>query len=160
MRKNTSYSFIQHAPLLIVEPDREIRVKIAKAFQRSGLRLISVGSGEDALNIIRGFGVPALAVIEITLPDMSGLELANRLKQTRAVPIIMSGFNVAADTVATILDLLAEDFIHKPYNEMELAARVYRILLRTSPSTSTSDETIMSKLRGRDILRDHVKNTQ
>ena len=80
MQKQTPYNLINHAPLLIVEPNKDLRIKIAKAFQRSGLRLISVGSGEDALNVVRGFGVPALAVIELALPDMSGLELASRLK--------------------------------------------------------------------------------
>ena len=83
MQKQTPYNLINHSPLLIVEPNKDLRIKIAKAFQRSGLRLISVGSGEDALNVVRGFGVPALAVIELALPDMSGLELASRLKQAR-----------------------------------------------------------------------------
>lgn len=143
MQKQTPYNLINHAPLLIVEPNKDLCIKIAKAFQRSGLRLISVGSGEDALNVVRGFEfIPCVGVIELALPDMSGLELASRLKQARTIPIIMSGYNISPDTVASMLDLVAEDFVQKPYDEQELAARVYRILLRSSKAMPAVEEAV------------------
>ena len=160
MQKQTPYNLINHAPLLIVEPNKDLRIKIAKAFQRSGLRLISVGSGEDALNVVRGFGVPALAVIELALPDMSGLELASRLKQARTIPIIMSGYNISPDTVASMLDLVAEDFVQKPYDEQELAALVYRILLRSSKNMPAVEEATVGRVRKKDFLRGDFKLAQ
>ena len=74
---------------------------------------------------------------------MSGLELATRLKRERAIPIVITGYQAEPHLIAGLLDLIADDFVRKPFDPRELAARVLRIL-QSNPNSILAQ----SKKRG------------
>lgn len=148
MSKNFPYASIQNALVLFVEPSEEIRKAVAGAFQNTGLRLIAASNGRDTLALIRTFGLPALAIIEISLPDMSGFELAVRLKRQKDVPIIRTGNLANPNQTVSMLDLIAEDFIKKPTDEREIVARSLLLLLgRSLGDKQTKDNFSNDQLR-------------
>lgn len=130
MHINVPYKPIQQGFVLIVEPVAETRIRIAKALQRSGMRVIAVGSGLDALDVVKGLGDPTLAVIELSLPDMSGLELTTRLHKNRPCPVIIITSEPNPKLAAELINLVAEDVVSKPFDEREIAARAYRVMMR------------------------------
>ena len=77
---------------------------------------------------------------------MNGMELATQLYKRKALPIIMTAYHAEVETVVNLLDLVAEDFIKKPFAEREMVARVMRLLpkeflIRNSTHTSLNGET-------------------
>ncbi|MFN8446686.1 MAG: response regulator [Caldilineaceae bacterium] len=130
MHINVPYKPNQQSFVLIVEPAAESRIRIAKALQRSGMRVIAVGSGFDALDVAQGLGGPALAIVELSLPDMSGLELTTRLHKSRPCPVIIITSEANPKLAAELLNLVAEDVVSKPFDEREIAARAYRVMMR------------------------------
>ena len=82
-----------------------------------------------------------LVVLDIGLPDGSGLELLKRIRRTSEVPVaILSARNAELDRVLG-LELGADDYVTKPFSPRELAARVKAILKRTARSSAASQET-------------------
>ena len=117
-------------PILLVEPSTPTCKRISVAFQSVNLRLLTAATGAEALDMVHGLIVPALAIIELALPDMDGGELARKLYQSRRIPIIMLAYHADPPTIADLLNIVAEDFILKPFDERELVVRAIRLLPR------------------------------
>jgi DNA-binding response OmpR family regulator len=91
------------------------------------------GTGEDGLNLILG-GPPSLIVLDLNLPQMSGLEMCRRLRAettTAQVPILMLTARTDESDKVLGLNLGADDYITKPFSMRELVARVNAVLRRT-----------------------------
>ncbi|MFN8446688.1 MAG: response regulator [Caldilineaceae bacterium] len=117
--------------LLHVEPSAAIRRKVSAAFHQVNLRLLTVATGVEAIDIIHGLTIPTLAIIEMNLPDMDGIELALHFSRNHHIPIILTAYHADPSTVAELLDHTAEDFVYKPFDERELVARARRLLPRS-----------------------------
>lgn len=128
MKKSNSIRLNKQATVLIVDSAPESRNELAHAFLQYGLKVLVVGTGGEAMDIIRWMRSPVLAIIDMILPDMSGLELATRLKRERAIPLLITGYQDEPSVIAGLLDLIADDFIRKPFDVRELAARGYRLI--------------------------------
>ncbi|RMH20218.1 MAG: DNA-binding response regulator [Acidobacteria bacterium] len=116
--------------ILAVDDDADILRVVRMALEVEGLEVATARSGEDALAWIDRHGLPHLAVVDIMMPGMDGLELSRRIQRASDVPVIML---TAVDDEATLLEAieqLAEDYVVKPFNPRELAARVKRVLRR------------------------------
>lgn len=88
-------------------------------------------SGEDALEKIKGHGLPDLAIVDIHMPPgMSGFEFCRTIHQFSDLPVIMLTAVNEENTVLEGLEKHAEDYIVKPFSPGELVARVRRILDR------------------------------
>lgn len=83
------------AKVLVVEDDVDIRGLVENRLRRHGHRVVSVGSGEEALAAIADKGVPDVAVLDVLMPGMSGLDLLRSLREdpsTSALPaVFLSG---------------------------------------------------------------------
>lgn len=146
MQKYYQFSHLVRPQILIVEPALDVRLRMSKAFHDIKLRVVAVSNGAEALDIIQGFGLPDIALIELLLPDMNGMEFATQLYNRKALPIIMTAYHAEVETVVNLLDLVAEDFIKKPFAEREMVARVMRLLpkeflVRNASHTSLNGET-------------------
>jgi DNA-binding response OmpR family regulator len=120
--------------VLVVEDDPDIAESLTYNLQREGLETRVAASGEQGLTAaLDGGGPPALIILDLMLPGMSGQELCRRLRRepaTRRTPIIMLTAKAAeADRVAG-LDLGADDYVTKPFSVKELLARVRAVLRR------------------------------
>jgi DNA-binding response OmpR family regulator len=131
------------ARVLVVDDDDAVRMLVRRALEREGLR---VAEAPDAARALHAFDSASwdLIVLDVSLPDLSGLDLLRQLRAVGDVPVIMlSGRGDEADRVAG-LESGADDYVVKPFFPRELAARVRSLLrrsgARTRPSVLEFDE--------------------
>jgi len=120
-----------HAQLLLVEDDRELAQMLAEYLHLQGHRVTTVGSGEAALARLATLPVDLL-VLDIGLPGIDGLETLRRLRATHAVPVIMLTARGEEQDRITGLLAGADDYLAKPFNPLELAARIGAVLKRST----------------------------
>src|SRR5437763_11015892 len=128
--------------VLIVEDDPDIAEGLRFNLAREGLEAVIALTGEQGLTAaLDQRRPPALILLDLMLPGMSGTELCRRLRrepQTRRTPIIMLTARTSeADRVGG-LDLGADDYITKPFSVRELMARVRAVLRRLHEPTVRS----------------------
>jgi two-component system KDP operon response regulator KdpE len=92
------------------------------------------GDGEAALDLFHAWP-PDLVITDLAMPNMNGLKLCEKLRETSAVPIIILSVKGEEATKIEALDLGADDYLTKPFGMGELLARV-RATLRRSPTTN------------------------
>jgi DNA-binding response OmpR family regulator len=123
------------ARVLIVEDSPDIAELIKHYLERAGYDTTVHASGRDALIAARQ-SPPDLAVLDIMLPGMDGLQVCQALRSepsTAAVPILMlTAKGEEADRVKG-LELGADDYVTKPFSPRELVARVRAVLRRHAP---------------------------
>lgn len=120
------------ARLLLVEDDRELARMLGEYLQLQGFRVTALGSGEAALTRLATDPVD-LVVLDIGLPGMDGLETLRQLRSAQAVPVIMlTARGEEQDRIAGLL-AGADDYLPKPFNPLELVARIGAVLKRSSP---------------------------
>jgi two-component system OmpR family response regulator len=118
-----------HAHILVVDDDRSIREALSNYLGQHDLRVTTVADGA-AMRALLGKQVIDLVVLDLKLEAESGLDLARRLRDQSAIPIVMlSGRSEEADRVMA-LELGADDYLTKPFSPRELLARVRAILRR------------------------------
>ncbi|HKR01995.1 MAG TPA: response regulator transcription factor [Pyrinomonadaceae bacterium] len=131
-------------PVLIVEDDPDIAESLRYNLEREGLAARVAETGEKGLTAaLDAKNPPALVILDLMLPGMSGTELCRRLRRepaTRRVPIIMLTARVTeADRLAGF-DLGADDYITKPFSVRELMARVRAVLRRVDEGSTARYE--------------------
>jgi DNA-binding response OmpR family regulator len=132
--------------VLIVEDDPDIAEGLRYNLAREGLRAVVAESGEKGLEIaLDKSSPPALVLLDLMLPGMSGTELCRRLRQepqTRRTPIIILTARGSESERVAGLELGADDYVTKPFSVRELLARVRAVLRRAddAPSTHYEDE--------------------
>lgn len=114
--------------ILIVEDEQAIADSIAFALGKEGFAPHHVMLGEQALLAARDLA-PALVILDVGLPDISGLDVCRRLRQFSEVPVIF--LTARSDEIDRIvgLEIGADDYVTKPFSPRELVARV-RVILR------------------------------
>ena len=120
--------------ILIVEDEQAIADSIAYALRTDGFTPVHVTLGEAALAAMRAPAAPLLVVLDVGLPDMSGLEVCRRLRQFSEVPVIF--LTARGDEIDRIvgLEIGADDYVTKPFSPRELVARIRVILRRLTPA--------------------------
>ncbi len=127
------------ADVLVVEDEPDIRNLVVHHLTRDGFRCRTATSGAEALASVR-VAAPDLVVLDLMLPEMSGLEVCRRLRAdeaTAGVPIIM--LTAKTDEVDRIvgLEMGADDYVAKPFSPKELVARVRAVLRRARPGETS-----------------------
>jgi len=117
---------------LVVEDESSIASFVALYLKNAGYRIQTVGTGRDALERVAS-EKPDLIVLDLMLPDIDGLEVCRRVRQSSDVPILM--LTARDEDVDKIigLEVGADDYLTKPFNPRELVARVKSILRRSVP---------------------------
>jgi DNA-binding NarL/FixJ family response regulator len=135
--------------VLVVSLDDDVQRSATKAFERVGYTSGTLTSGEDALAAALGTR-PALVVLDLELPDMTGYEVCYELRERcgQDLPIVLvSGARTEpSDRVAGLL-IGADEYLTKPLDPDELLARARRLLSRTPVATLSMD----SPLTGREV---------
>ena len=125
--------------LLIVEDERDLSRLMAKAFLREGFSVAEAASAREARAQVR-HRRPACVLLDLMLPDTSGLELCRELKgdsATRAIPIVMVTARSEEIDRVVGFELGADDYVTKPFSPRELVLRVKAILRRSAPPADT-----------------------
>lgn len=120
--------------ILIIEDDPDIAESLQYNLKREGFRAVIAESGEKGLRLaLDTKGAPALVILDLMLPGMSGMELCRRLRRepsTEKTPVIMLTAKAAEIDRIAGLDIGADDYIVKPFSVKEVIARVRAVLRR------------------------------
>ncbi len=118
--------------IALVDDDRNILTSVSIALESEGYRVVSYADGASALD---GFGgsSPDLAILDIKMPRMDGMELLRRLRQKSDLPVIF--LTSKDDEIDELFGLKmgADDFIKKPFSQRLLVERVKAVLRRAQP---------------------------
>lgn len=109
--------------ILVCDDDKEIVNAIEIYLSKEGYNILKAYNGKQALKVIEKTEIH-LIILDIMMPEMDGMTVANKIRQTKSVPIIMlSAKSEDYDKVAG-LNNGADDYVTKPFNPIELIARV------------------------------------
>lgn len=123
-------------PILVVDDDALVLKSVCQVLEDDGFEVIASESGQAALRYLQK-QTPALIILDVIMPDLNGIEICRRLKADpimAKIPIIFLTAKGRPIDRASGLDLGADDYIVKPYEVLELPARV-RAVLRRSPGS-------------------------
>lgn len=109
--------------ILVVDDDKEIVNAIEIYLSKEGYHILKAYDGEEAFNIIEDNEIH-LMILDVMMPKMNGIDLAGRVRQKRATPIIMLSAKSEDYDKINGLNVGADDYVTKPFNPMELIARV------------------------------------
>jgi two-component system KDP operon response regulator KdpE len=129
------------APLiLVVEDEPQVMRVLRTTLPASGYRVTEATRGEDAL-VQAATRTPDLVLLDLTLPDLDGIEVARRLREWSRVPlIVVSARGQERDKIAA-LDAGADDYLTKPFGTGELLARI-RVALRHAARAAPDAEAV------------------
>ena len=127
--------------ILIVDDDRHI-VDIVRAYlEKDGYRVVAAYDGRQALEVAAKER-PALLILDLMLPELSGWDVMRSLRQTSQVPVIMLTARDDPTDKVVGLELGGDDYVVKPFDPKELLARVRAVLRRTQPAGPRAPITI------------------
>ena len=115
--------------ILVVDDEREIANIVALYLQNDAYNVKKCYTGEEALQYIENNKID-LAILDVMLPDIDGFEILRRIREKYHFPVIMLTAKVDAADRINGLTLGADDYIPKPFNPLELVARVKAQLRR------------------------------
>ncbi|MBC7872119.1 MAG: response regulator transcription factor [Chitinophagaceae bacterium] len=121
-----------NACVLIVEDDRELLRLLQLDLERNSHDVLTAVDGQDGLRMFQA-NTPDLVVMDVALPGMNGLELCQRIREKSDVPILMmTAHAVSEEEIAEGLDSGADEYMLKPFGNIEFHARVRALLRRAS----------------------------
>lgn len=123
-------STAQRPRVLVVEDDERIRASLRLALIDEGYDVAVAADAAEALDMCNG-AMPDVLLIDVLLPGMDGFELCRSIRRSSAVPIVMVTARDDSHDVVAGLEAGADDYVTKPYNIKELAARLRSLLRRT-----------------------------
>lgn len=116
--------------ILVVDDDEEIRKLLGRYLQTQGLR-VSLAASLKELKEKLHRGRPDLIVLDVMLPDGSGVDFCRDLRNASAIPVILlTALKEDVDRIIG-LEIGADDYVGKPFNPRELVARIRAVLRRT-----------------------------
>lgn len=115
--------------ILVVDDEKEIADLIEIYLKNDGYNVYKADNGEDALSIVGKYPIH-LVILDIMMPGLDGLEVCRRIRMDKNIPIIM--LSAKSQDMDKIMGLTtgADDYITKPFNPLELLARVKSQLRR------------------------------
>ncbi len=121
--------------ILIVDDDTNIAELISLYLAKEFFETKMVYNGEDAITAFESFS-PDLIILDLMLPGIDGYQVCRQIRQSSSVPIIMLSAKGEVFDKVLGLELGADDYMEKPFDNKELIARVKAILRRSSSSQS------------------------
>jgi two-component system response regulator RegX3 len=129
--------------ILLVEDEASLAETVRYNLEREGFRVALASDGRLGLERFRTDG-PSLVILDLMLPEMSGLDLCRLIREESTVPIIMlTAKDAEADKVAG-LELGADDYVTKPFSMRELVSRVRAQLRRAGMSVPGGSNEVLS----------------
>lgn len=125
--------------ILVVDDDVKTVASIKLYLEHQGYEVIDASDGRQALSEAKT-QKPDLIVLDLMLPEISGIEVCRRLRAESAVPIIMLTSRATEEDKLRGLDLGADDYITKPFSPRELVARIRAVLRRSIADAASTVE--------------------
>ena len=144
--------------ILVVDDEPILRETLAEALDADGFRVVTAADGREALSRFREHQ-PDLVVLDLMLPELSGIEVCRIIRAESGVPIVMLTAKSSELDKVVGLELGADDYVTKPFSLRELSARI-RALLRRSEQLAEAPTPLVElgpltvDLAGHRLLRD------
>ena len=128
--------------VLIIDDDAELCELVGEFLEGEGFEVESVHDGVTGVERCAQ-SEPELVILDVMLPGLGGFEVLKRLRERSRVPVIM--LTARGEEVDRIigLEMGADDYLPKPFNPRELAARIRAILRRTSAAAATDEPEVL-----------------
>jgi len=148
--------------ILVVEDEPTLRETLAEALEADGFRVLTAADGREALTRFRA-DRPDLVLLDLMLPELSGVEVCRILRAESATPIIMLTAKDSELDKVVGLEIGADDYVTKPFSLRELPARIrtqfrradQAVTVETAPATIELGS-VQVDLGGHRLLRDGV----
>lgn len=116
--------------ILIIDDEFQITRVLKQSFGAHRYDVRTASNGESGIELFRDFN-PDVVITDLSMPEMSGIEVCRAIRKTSGVPIIVLSVKGEEQTKVEALDAGADDYITKPFGMNELLARVRAVLRRT-----------------------------
>ncbi|MBC9927560.1 MULTISPECIES: MtrAB system response regulator MtrA [unclassified Leucobacter] len=111
------------ARILVVDDDKALAEMIGIVLEAEGFTPFFSGDGAEAIEVFRE-GRPDLVLLDVMLPGLDGIQVCERIRAESGVPIIMLTARTDTTDVVRGLEAGADDYVVKPFNPVELTARI------------------------------------
>ena len=128
--------------ILLVDDDIELTDLLAEVLRLDSFEVEIANNGQEALDKLNSSH--QLVLLDVMMPVLNGIETLKKIRQTSNVPVMM--LTARGEEIDRVLglELGADDYLPKPFNDRELVARIKAILRRVSPSESSQNSTTLS----------------
>ncbi len=134
--------------ILIVEDEVELAGMLKYLMEQEGFKADIEYNGESAIRSLKA-NVPDMIILDLMLPQMDGFEVYRQMRHFAAIPVLILSAKMHDDDIVKGLEIGADDYMTKPFNNKELALRVKKIL-----GHATATKKVSSKLEIGDIKID------
>jgi two-component system, OmpR family, KDP operon response regulator KdpE len=117
---------------LVIDDEHQISRAVRRCLEGDGLEVEAAGTGSEALALAAA-NPPDIAIVDLGLPDLRGIDLIRQLRSWSQLPIIVLSGAGSEATKVEALQAGADDYVTKPFGLDELRARVQAVLRRASP---------------------------
>lgn len=125
--------------ILVVDDEKDIREVIEIYLINAGFNVLLAEDGIEALETLNNEKID-LIILDIMMPRLDGIRACMKIRETQQIPIIMLSAKTEASDRILGLNIGADDYITKPFNPLELVARVSSQIRRTKVFTETKNE--------------------
>jgi DNA-binding response OmpR family regulator len=145
--------------ILVVEDEPTLRETLVEALAADGFRAVEAADGRAALDQFRA-EAPDLVLLDLMLPELSGIEVCRIIRAESAVPIVMLTARDSEVDKIVGLELGADDYVTKPFSLRELTARIRAIFRRAEQASAAGGPSVVDigavqvDLAGHRLLRD------
>ncbi|MDD4924815.1 MAG: response regulator transcription factor [Dehalococcoidales bacterium] len=117
--------------VIVIEDEQSIidAINLAFEFRWQGVTLLSAASGKEGIALVRNES-PDVVILDINLPDISGFDVLKQVREFSAVPVIILTVRSEDEDMLRGLETGADDYVIKPFNYLNLLARVKAVLRR------------------------------
>jgi len=141
--------------ILVVDDEKKIVDVVKSYLEHNGYEVYTAYNGKQALELFEKED-PALIILDLMLPDISGEEVCKTIRKQSRVPIIMLTAKVEEEDILKGLDIGADDYVIKPFSPKQLIARVVAVLRRTLENPMLLTNSI--SFNNGDIVIDDIKH--
>ena len=148
--------------ILVVEDEPTLRETLVEALESEGFRVVAAADGREALTQFRGER-PDLVLLDLMLPELSGIEVMRIIRAESGVPIVMLTAKDSELDKVVGLELGADDYVTKPFSLRELTARIRALFRRSDTNVAAGASPtivdlgrVQADLGGHRLLRDGV----
>lgn len=134
--------------ILFVDDDERLCRLVKRYLENNGYELVAAHNAADTHKLLREDSFISLVLLDIMLPDSDGLTLAKEIREYSELPIIFLTARADVNDKVQGLEIGADDYITKPFEEKELIARIQTVLRRTTSSETQNTNKTQANFAG------------
>jgi DNA-binding response OmpR family regulator len=145
---------LNNKKILLVDDEKKIVEVVQSYLEKEGFEVYAAYDGKNAIEVFENIN-PALVILDLMLPDLSGEEVCKILRKESRVPIIMLTAKVDENSILNGFNIGSDDYVTKPFSPKQLVARVLALLRRSERDIQPLSSTF--SFNEGDLIIDTVK---